>query len=143
MKIPLTMAIIDAITVRTGGSFYSIPLIDILEFLKVRPEQITDINGGQVINIRGEIMPVIKLYQVFNIKDCKTDITEGIIIVISAGGKKACLLIDEIIGSQQIVIKSLSEYLGRVEGLSGCAILGDGSVSFIIDSASFISRCVE
>jgi two-component system chemotaxis sensor kinase CheA len=144
LKIPLTMAIIDGITIKTGENLYSIPLIDIVEFFKAKNEQITRTEeGGEVVNLRGQIMPLIKLYEVFNIKSRYTQPTEGINIVVKSGGRKACIFIDEIIGNQQIVIKSLSEYLGKVDGISGCSILGDGNVSFIIDTGSFINRWVS
>ncbi len=144
LKIPLTMAIIDGITIKTGDNFYSIPLIDILEFFRAKEEQITRTSSGsEVVNLRGSLMPLIRMYEVFNVKSKYTKATEGTIIVVQSANKKACLFIDEIIGNQQIVIKSLSDYLGKVDGVSGCTILGDGSVSFIIDTGTFISRWVE
>ena len=144
LKIPLTMAIIDGITVRAGGNFYSIPLGDILEFFKVTSSQLTVAERGEVtVALRGSVLPLVKLGEVFGIPGATLDPTQGIVIVLHSGGHNACLLIDEVIGNQQIVVKSLSEYLGKVEGISGCSILGDGTVSFIIDTGKLLSLRLE
>lgn len=144
LAIPLTMAIIDGITVRVGKNRYSLPLNDIIEFFKVNPDQITRTERDEeTVNIRTSFLPLIKLWQVFSIDDALTDPVEGIIIVVQNNGRKACLLIDEVIGNQQIVVKSLSEYLGKVDGISGCSILGDGSVSFIIDTGKLLAMRIE
>lgn len=144
LQIPLTMAILDGITIRTGRNFYSIPLTDIIEFFKIKKEQVTLAeNGNEVVNLRGSIMPLLRLHEIFGISGAITEATEGVTIVLHAGDKKACLLIDEVIGNQQIVIKSISDHLGNVEGVSGCSILGDGSVSLIIDSARLIAKRID
>lgn len=144
LTIPLTMAIIDGITVRAGKNRYSIPLNDIFEFFKVVPEQVTRTeNNEETINIRSAFLPLIKLGEVFKIPGAVSNPCEGIIIVVQNNGRKACILIDEVIGNQQIVVKSLSEYLGKVEGISGCSILGDGGVSFIIDTGKLLSMRLE
>ena len=140
LKIPLTMAIIDGITVRVGRNRYSLPLNDIIEFFRVAPEQITRTDKhAETVNIRTEFLPLIKLGTAFDVKDAEIDPCKGIVIVVQNNGRKACLLIDEVIGNQQIVVKSLSEYLGKVEGISGCSILGDGGVSFIIDTGKLLA----
>ncbi len=144
LAIPLTMAIIDGITVRVGSNRYSLPLNDIIEFVKITPAQISRTEKNEeTVNIRTEFLPLIKLYEVFTIRDAITDPTEGIMIIVANNGRKACLLIDEVVGNQQIVVKSLSEYLGKVEGISGCSILGDGSVSFIIDTGRLMSLRID
>jgi two-component system chemotaxis sensor kinase CheA len=140
LKIPLTMAIIDGITVRSGGNFYSIPTTDILEFFKAAPEQLTETDKNEyMVNLRGSILPLLKLGEMFDIPGAVDDPCVGIIIVVKDRARKACLLIDEVVGNQQIVVKSLSEYLGKVEGISGCSILGDGRVSFIVDTEKLLS----
>jgi two-component system, chemotaxis family, sensor kinase CheA len=144
LKIPLTMAIIEGITVRAGRNYYSIPLGDILEFFKASSSQLTVAEGGEItVALRGSVMPLVRLGEVFKIPDAILDPTEGIVIVVRSGGHKACLLIDEVVGNQQIVVKSLSEFLGKVEGISGCSILGDGTVSFIIDTGKLLSLRLE
>jgi len=144
LRIPLTMAIIEGITVRVGPNYYSIPLNDILEFFKAKNGQITrTADGGETVNLRGEILPLVKLWQVFRVSGAVERPEDGILLVVHAGGRKAGLLIDEVLGNQQIVIKSLSEYLGKVEGVTGCSILGDGTVSFIIDTGRLLSLVLE
>jgi two-component system chemotaxis sensor kinase CheA len=144
LKIPLTMAIIEGITVRAGNNFYSIPLGDILEFFKVAPAQLNVAERGEMtVTLRGSVMPLVKLGEVFRIEGAVLDPAEGIVLVVHSGGRKACLLIDEVIGNQQIVVKSLSEFLGKVEGISGCSILGDGTVSFIIDTGKLLALRLE
>ncbi len=144
LAIPLTMAIIDGITVRAGKNRYSLPLNDIIEFFKVVPAQISHTERGEeTVNIRTEFIPLIKFCEVFKIPDAVSDPCEGIVIIVQNNGRKAALLIDEVIGNQQIVVKSLSEYLGKVEGISGCSILGDGGVSFIIDTGKLLSMRLE
>jgi two-component system chemotaxis sensor kinase CheA len=144
LKIPLTMAIIDGITVRCGGNFYSLPLGDILEFFKVNEGQLTVAERGEeAVRLRGSVLPLIKLAEVFRIEGAANDPCEGIVIVVQSAGKIACVLIDEVVGNQQIVVKSLSEYLGKVDGISGCSILGNGTVSFIIDTGKLIALRLE
>jgi len=144
LKIPLTMAIIEAITVRTGANHYSIPLADIIEFFRAKPEQITQTDKNEeVLRLRDELIPVLRLYEIFDVQTEVTSVEDGILLVLSSDGKKVCLLIDEVVGNQQIVIKSLSEYLGRIEGISGCTIMGDGTVSFIVDTGRLISLRLE
>jgi two-component system chemotaxis sensor kinase CheA len=144
LAIPLTMAIIDGITVRVGDNRYSLPLGDIIEFCKVSPTQVTSTDRpNDTINIRTEFLPLIMLAEVFAVPNAVTNVFEGIVIIVHNNGRKACLLIDEVIGNQQIVVKSLSEYLGKVEGISGCSILGDGGVSFIIDTGKLLSMRLE
>lgn len=140
LVIPLTMAIIDGITVRVGSNCYSLPLGDIIEFVKISRNQLTRTDTeADTVNIRQEFLPLIKLSEVFRVRDGISDPTEGIVIIVQNNGRKACLLIDEVVGNQQIVVKSLSEYLGKVDGISGCSILGDGSVSFIVDTGRLLS----
>jgi len=144
LAIPLTMAIIDGITVRVGSNRYSLSLSDIIEFFKITPEQLTTTDRiGDTVNIRKEFIPLLKIGEIFNVADSITDPCEGIVIVVHNNEKKACLLIDEVIGNQQIVVKSLSVFLGKVDGISGCSILGDGRVSFIIDTGKLLSTQLE
>jgi two-component system, chemotaxis family, sensor kinase CheA len=144
LKIPLTLAIVEGVTIKIGNRFFSIPTTDILEFIKVRTEQITITEDkNELINLRGEILPAIKLYDIFKVKTDKLKLTDGIIIVVQSNARKSCLLIDEIIGSQQIVIKSLSQYFGDINGISGCSILGNGDVSLIVDTNKVISHYID
>ena len=144
LKIPLTLAIIDVITVNIADKLYSIPTIDIIEFIQVKEEQINYLqNKSQIIKLRNEVIPVIKLYDFFKIKTKKTALTEGVMVVIQRENKKAALFVDDILGNQQIVIKPLSETFEESKGLAGCSILGSGDVSLIIDSTGIIKESLE
>lgn len=144
MRIPLTMAILDAITVRVGANHYSIPSTDIVELLKAKPQQVSHTTGqGEVLNLRGEILPVVKLWDVFKVETDVREITDGLVVVVQGGRHKACALVDAVVGSQQVVIKGLSDYIGSVEGIAGCSIISDGGISFLLDTSSLINRCLE
>jgi two-component system, chemotaxis family, sensor kinase CheA len=146
LKIPLTLAIIDGITIRVGDGIFTIPISDIVEFLRAEDKNITITeNKKEVLRVREDILPVIKLYEVFKSKNNFTKIySEGIIIIVQdSKSKKVCFFIDEIIGNQQIVIKSLSEYLGNIKGVAGCSVLGDGNVSLVLDTGRIISEYLE
>ncbi|MAG14051.1 MAG: chemotaxis protein CheA [Spirochaetales bacterium] len=143
LKIPLTLAIIEGITVRVGEFLYAMPLGDILEFHKADRSQITKADADrEVLSLRDEILPVIKMHEFFNGEN-GVDATDGILIVVQANGRKATMLVDEIAGYQQIVVKGLPEYLGRMRAISGCSILGDGQVSLIIDVGSILKESLN
>jgi two-component system, chemotaxis family, sensor kinase CheA len=144
LKIPLTLAIIDGITAKVGNVLYAIPLGDILEFHKTEQGQITKTDASrEVLNLRENIIPIIKLYSFFGTTSEKTETLDGILIVTQRHGRKAALLVDEIIGYHQIVVKALPDYLARMRAISGCSILGDGEVSLIIDVGSLLSEELE
>lgn len=144
LRIPLTMAIIDGVTVRVGSGLYSIPTTDVIEFFRASKENITILSEqGEVVKLRNELLPLIRLNEVFKIKSNLVDQEQFVILVIQGAGKKACLLIDEILASQQLVIKSLSEYIGEVQGITGCSILANGEVSFIVDTSAVIQNWVD
>ncbi len=140
VRIPLTLAIIDGMVVKVGQHRYTIPINSIKESLQPASSQITSTPYNlELVNIRGEILPVIRLHELYNVQtDCR-DLTGGILIVVEKDEKKYCLLVDEVVGQQQIVIKGLSGYLGHVRSVSGCAILGDGDISMILDIDDLIN----
>ena len=144
LRIPLTMAIQDVVNVRIGGGMYSISLIDTLEFCKVQENQITYVQDKrEVLKLRNELIPIIKLYDFFKIKPGVKEIIDGVAIIVISNEQKACFLVDEVIGNQQIVFKSLSNYLNNARGLSGCSILGSGEVSLIIDTGAVINESLK
>ncbi|HCL57296.1 MAG TPA: chemotaxis protein CheA [Spirochaetia bacterium] len=141
LKIPLTMAIIDAVTFKIKENYYSIPLPDIKEFYKVKENQVIQTDTShEVIHLRGESIPVIRLSDYFKLSEGIQNLTEGVVIVVQNLNKKACLLIDKIIDSHQLVIKSLPEFMGEGKGISGCSILGSGEISFILDTKQIIQE---
>lgn len=144
LKIPLTVAIIDVITVKVANNLYSIPTIDILEFFQANEEQISYLeNKSQIIKLRNDVMPIIKFYDFFKVKTEKNKLTDGIMVVVEREEKKAALFIDDILGNQQVVIKPLGDSFGESRGLAGCAILGNGDVSLIVDTAGIIKEILN
>ncbi len=144
IRIPLTLAIIEGMVVKVGDSRYTIPISSIKESFQPSEDQITVTPGAlEVVTIRGELLPVIRLHELYKVQPICKDLSGGILIVVENDNKKCCLFVDELVGQQQIVIKGLSSYLGRVRSISGCAILGDGDVSMILDIADLINLAEE
>jgi two-component system chemotaxis sensor kinase CheA len=143
LKIPLTLAIIDGVTTRVSGVLYAVPLGDIREFHQAQENQVTrTTTGGEVLRLRDEVIPIIRLKQFFKSKAGVDNVSSGIFIVVQSGPDKAALLVDEIVGYQQVVVKSLPQYMGDMQGLSGCSVLGNGEVSLIIDTNALMKRRV-
>lgn len=141
LKIPLTLAIIDGMQVRIGQSVYIIPITSIRESLKIRKENIIhDPQGRELIMLRGQCYPVIRLYQHFRIKSDQKDLTEGIIIIAENDSRSVCLFVDALLGEQQIVVKALPRYLGKIKGIGGCTLLGTGQASLILDIAGLLEQ---
>jgi len=140
VRIPLTLAIIEGMVVRVGPNRYTIPINSIKESLQPTGGQITCMPDNQeVVSIRGELLPVIRLHELYGVaSDCRS-LDSGILVVVENSEKKCCLFVDEVLGQQQIVIKALSSYLGHVKSVSGCAILGDGDISMILDVDDLIN----
>lgn len=131
---PLTMAIIDGMIVRVGKERYIIPTTAIRQLLRPSQEAYSSvINKGEMINVRGSLLPLVRLYELFGIKPEHTDPWEAIAVVVDGEGRSKCLLVDDILGKEEVVIKGLGESLKLVQGVSGGAILGDGSVGLILD----------
>jgi two-component system chemotaxis sensor kinase CheA len=121
--------------VRVGDSIYIIPITSIKESFKVKDSSvIRDGTGGsEMLLIRGDCCPVLRLHSQFNIQPETKSLEEGIIIVVGTGAKIFCLFADELMGEQQVVVKALPGYIKKVHGISGCTVMGDGSVSLIVD----------
>ncbi|MGN1417085.1 MAG: chemotaxis protein CheW [Oscillospiraceae bacterium] len=146
IKIPLSLSIVDGMEISVGQSIFTIPIGVIKESFKVKPNQLLkDTNGSEMVMIRGECYPLIRLYDVFDLTPSSTDINDGIIILVEveSEGKSACLLADELIGEQQVVVKPFSPMLNnfnvKENGMAGCSILGDGSITIILDIGNIIS----
>lgn len=145
MKIPLTLAIIDGMNVRVGSAHYTLPTTSIKESFRPQPKDlITDPSGNRMVMVRGEIYSIVSLHERFHhVSDKDTDYTQGILIMIELDDKSLCLFVDELIGQQQVVIKPLPPYFRKlnrnINGLSGCTLLGDGSISLILNIAEVMS----
>lgn len=137
MKIPLTLAIMDGMIIRVGKSIYTVPIMSIKESFKAKDgEVITDPDGNEMIMIRGDCYPILRLHELYNVNTEITHIPDGIIVTVENKGKYICIFADELIGEQQVVVKALPSYIKKirkVRGLGGCTLLGDGSISLILD----------
>lgn len=137
LKIPLTLAIIDGMNVRVGKSCYTIPTISIKESFRPKEENIiTDPDGNEMIMVRGQCYPILRLHEIYNVKTDIKSFFEGIIVMVEQDGKYICIFADELLGQQQVVVKALPNYIKRfkkITGLAGCTLLGDGSISLILD----------
>lgn len=134
IKLPLTLAIIDGIVVKVGNMKYIIPTISIEESLRPKQEEINTIkNKGEVINMRGNLFPLVRLHKLYNIQTTMTNPWDAIAVIVETEGGRISIMVDELLGQQQVVIKSLGERFKNVKGISGGAILGDGKVGLILD----------
>lgn len=143
IKIPLTMAIIDGMEITVGGLVFTVPISTIRESFKVEPGQLLNDTGGkEMIMIRGVVYPILRLHEKFMIDTEVTDLMDGILLLVETDNKSMCIFADKLIGEQQVVVKPFPKYLSRYnikgEGLSGCTIMGDGSISLIIDTNTLI-----
>jgi two-component system chemotaxis sensor kinase CheA len=139
ISLPLTLAILDGMSIRVGQEIYILPLAYVVESLQPNAVDIKEISGsGRVIKVRGDYLPLIPLYQMFGVEAARTDPTEGIVVILESEGRKAALFVDELVGQQQVVVKNLESNYRKVAGISGATILGDGGVSLIIDVAALL-----
>ncbi len=139
IRLPLTLAILDGLSVAVGGQIYIIPLGFILESFRPGAGDINEISGqGKLIQVRGEYLPMIALHKVFNIKPRVSDPTEGMLVLLETEGRKVALFVDELVGQHQVVIKSLETNYRKVDGVSGATIMGDGRVAMIMDVSSLV-----
>ncbi|PKO93773.1 MAG: chemotaxis protein CheA [Betaproteobacteria bacterium HGW-Betaproteobacteria-1] len=139
ISLPLTLAILDGMSVSLGSSVYVIPLNLIVETLQPRAEDMKTVTGeGRMVHVRGEYLPVIALHALFGQETEVSDPTDGVLVLIEAEGKKAALFVDALVGQQQVVIKSLETNFRKIQGVSGATIMGDGSVALILDVPALI-----
>jgi two-component system chemotaxis sensor kinase CheA len=140
ITLPLTLAIVDGQSVAVGTETYIVPLTSIIESLQLKAEGINRLGGrGEVFLFRGHYLPIIRLHDVFGIEPRTRALHEGLVVVVEGEGRRVGLFVDDLLGQQQVVIKSLETNYGHVEGVSGATILGDGSVALILDLPGLIS----
>ena len=134
LKLPLTLAIIEGMTVRVGNETYIVPLLSILESIQPKAGAIKTLVGkGELINVRETYLPMIRMYEVFSLQPEHTEPTKAILIILETEGERVAVMVDEILGQQQVVIKSMEQNFRKVDGIAGATILGDGTVGFILD----------
>jgi two-component system chemotaxis sensor kinase CheA len=143
IRLPLTLAILDGLSVSVGGQIFIAPLGSIVESLQVNPEDLKSVSGeGHLLRVRGEYLPLLALHEIFNIQNAVTDFTKGIVVIIESEGKKTALMVDELLGQHQVVIKSLESNFRKVRGISGATIMGDGKVALILDVQALAAQRV-
>jgi two-component system chemotaxis sensor kinase CheA len=134
LKLPLTLAIIEGMTVRVGKDTYIVPLLSILESIQPKAGVIKTVVGkGELINVRNTYLPMMRMYEVFSLEPEYTDPTKAILLILETEGEQVAVMVDEILGQQQVVIKSMEQNFRKVDGVAGATILGDGTVGFILD----------
>lgn len=139
ISLPLTLAILDGMSVKVGEEIYILPLGYVIESLQPAAVDVKEVAGqGKVVKVREEYLPLIPLYQIFAINPRFEDPSQGIIVILESDGKKAALLVDSLVGQQQVVVKNLESNFRKVAGISGATILGDGGVSLILDVSALL-----
>ena len=139
LRIPLTLAIMESMLIKIGENVLALPILSLKESFLVEKDKVNKtMDGLEMVKVRDEIMPVVRLHEFFEFDTEVKDLDKGIMIIIENRNKRVCFFADEIVGQQQAVVKSLSNYIGKVEGLTGCMILGDGGIGLILDVESII-----
>lgn len=135
LKIPLTLAIINGMTIRIGNSNYTVPVESIVEIMALKPENIINsTEDEEIINIRGKFYSLVRLHEKFKLETEVTELTKGMALIVQTSDEDICIFADALIGEQQVVVKPLPEYLKKIEGIAGCSLLGDGTISLILDT---------
>ncbi|HWL27689.1 MAG TPA: chemotaxis protein CheW, partial [Burkholderiaceae bacterium] len=132
--LPLTLAILDGMSVRVGSETFILPLSHVTESMQPSPDQIRSISDTEhVLHVRGEYLPLVALHEVFDVDGAETDITRSIAVILQAEDARFALLVDHLIGQHQVVVKNLESNYRKIPGVSAATILGDGSVALIVD----------
>ena len=145
ISLPLTLAILDGQIISVGSEKYVVPIASIIESIQVKPDMVNKVSGkGEVFELRGEYVPILRMHEFFGVEgEFAHNLENGILVVVEGDGKKCGLFVDQLLGQQQIVIKSLETNFVRVQGLSGATIFGDGSVALILDIPGMVRQAIE
>ena len=138
IRLPLTLAIIQSLMVVVGDEKYAIPLGNIQTIENIHPDEVKAVQQKEVINLRGNIIPIIRLNEILGCQSVKAEDEDLVVVIVKKGDKQAGLVIDELTGQQEIVIKSLGKYIQRSKVISGATILGNGEVALIVDPNALI-----
>jgi two-component system chemotaxis sensor kinase CheA len=140
MRLPLTLAITDGMLVRLGAEKYIISTVNIFLSFQPTADSLSTVAGrGEMVMLRGELMPLFRLHRLFDVPGAIEDPTKGLLVVVADGKRRCALLVDELLGQQQFVAKSLGNGIGKIQGISGGAILGDGRVGLILDVPELVA----
>jgi two-component system chemotaxis sensor kinase CheA len=141
VRLPLTLAIMDGMSVGVGEEVYILPLSSVVESFQVQSETVNTVaQGARLVKVREEYMPVIELEKVFGVPREKSNAASDIMVVVEAEGSRVALLVDELLGQQQVVVKNLETNYRKVQNVSGATILGDGKVALILDTSALVRR---
>jgi two-component system chemotaxis sensor kinase CheA len=145
IRLPLTLAVIDGLVIKVGGQRYVVPITSVEQTIKPTRDQLSTVSGGrgEMCNVRGTVLPLYRLGKLLGRPANSEDPTQSLIVIVHDNDRRCCLLVDELVGQQQVVIKSLGQMLGSIGGISGGAILGDGQVSLIIDVSGLMDAAVQ
>jgi two-component system chemotaxis sensor kinase CheA len=140
IKLPLTLAILDGQLLSVGDESYVLPLMTVVESVRPRPEQLTRVLGSaEVLTIRDRVIPMLRLHRILGVPPRSEDPSDGLLVIVEHDGEQVALLVDELLGQQQVVIKSLERHFVKVRGLAGATVLGDGRVMLILDVAGLVA----
>ena len=142
IKLPLTLAIIQGLLVRVGKEVYSIPIANVIESQCVSPDEINHIDNYEILNVRNEVISILRLSRLFNIKESQQS-DECYIVIVGSQEKKIGVMVDALIGEEDVVIKPLRDQFTNSPGIAGASILGDGSVSLIIDVGQLLELGIQ
>jgi two-component system chemotaxis sensor kinase CheA len=144
VRLPLTLAVIDGLIVKVGSQRYIIPITSIEQSIRPTREQLSTVGGkGEMVMVRDKVLPLLRLHCSFNVTPRTEDPTQALVVIVQDGPRRCCVLVDELIGQQQVVIKSVGKEIGQLPGIAGCAILGDGNVSMILDVAGLLNTALR
>jgi two-component system chemotaxis sensor kinase CheA len=143
IKLPLTLAIIQGLLVEANKEVFSIPLGSVLEVVRVRQGDITSINGHEVIRLRNIVLPLARIADVLGTTSISRTAESRYIVVVALAEQRLGVVVDSLLGQKEVVIKSLGDYLGKVSGIAGSTILGDGRVIMIVDVGEFMNMCAD
>jgi two-component system chemotaxis sensor kinase CheA len=141
VRLPLTLAIVDGMSVAVGAENYIVPLGYVLESLQPEAAMIKRMGGvNNLLQVRGDYLPVVVLHELFGIRDAEKDFTRGIMVLLEVDGRRAALFVDTLLGQHQVVIKNLETNYRKVPGIAAATIMGDGRVAFILDAVALVSK---
>jgi len=139
ITLPLTLAIVDGQSVSVGTETYIVPLTSIIESLQLQPQHVSRLSGrGEVFSFRGDYLPIVRLHEMFGVQPRAQSLSDGLIVVAEGDGQRVGLFVDDLLGQQQVVIKSMETNYGPIDGVAGATILGDGAVALILDLSGLI-----
>lgn len=140
-KIPLTLAIMDAMILRVGKEKYAMPILSIIESFQIKNTNVSKtMDGLEIVRVRGELYPVARLSELMKVSPDYTNLEEGILLKVQSNDKTICIFVDEILEQSQAVVKPLSSYIGEIEGVTGCMVMPDGKIGLILDADTLITK---